>query len=200
MCAELPTCCPDVQYDRGDMLVSSHWATKKLEEMTERDWRIFREDFNIAYRGSNPPLPYRTWDECPLPKALRKAVDKVRRALALWQGAHAAICRADCAPRISAALGWLQEAISHPDGSHSHRPAAARCHRACRDWKWKDLRICAADADLYHEAAADDGGNRGDGVLVPMLFMESPPGVDRLPALTASAAVRCLSRRRARTR
>mmetsp|Transcript_19753 Transcript_19753/g.49873 ORF Transcript_19753/g.49873 Transcript_19753/m.49873 type:complete len:800 (+) Transcript_19753:151-2550(+) len=64
------------KYDRGDMLVSSHWATKKLEEMTERDWRIFREDFNIAYRGSNPPLPYRTWDECPLPKALRKAVDK----------------------------------------------------------------------------------------------------------------------------
>lgn len=66
-----------LQYDRGDMLISSHWSTKKLQEMTERDWRIFREDFNIAYRGSNPPLPYRSWDECPLPKSLRKAVDKV---------------------------------------------------------------------------------------------------------------------------
>lgn len=64
------------KYDRGDMQVSTHWSTKKLDEMTERDWRIFREDFNIAYRGSNPPLPYRSWDECPLPKTLRKSVDK----------------------------------------------------------------------------------------------------------------------------
>jgi len=25
-----------------------HWSDKPLEEMKERDWRIFREDFNIS--------------------------------------------------------------------------------------------------------------------------------------------------------
>jgi ATP-dependent RNA helicase DDX23/PRP28 len=28
-----------------------HWSEKSLEEMKERDWRIFREDFSIAARG-----------------------------------------------------------------------------------------------------------------------------------------------------
>ena len=28
-----------------------HWTEKSLEEMKERDWRIFREDFSIAARG-----------------------------------------------------------------------------------------------------------------------------------------------------
>lgn len=30
---------------------SDHWRDKRLEEMTERDWRIFKEDFNISCRG-----------------------------------------------------------------------------------------------------------------------------------------------------
>jgi ATP-dependent RNA helicase DDX23/PRP28 len=28
-----------------------HWTEKPLNEMKERDWRIFREDFSIAARG-----------------------------------------------------------------------------------------------------------------------------------------------------
>jgi len=28
-----------------------HWTEKPLEEMRERDWRIFREDFSISARG-----------------------------------------------------------------------------------------------------------------------------------------------------
>lgn len=31
-----------------------HWSDKPLEEMKERDWRIFREDFSIAARGQCP--------------------------------------------------------------------------------------------------------------------------------------------------
>jgi ATP-dependent RNA helicase DDX23/PRP28 len=27
-----------------------HWSDKPLDEMTERDWRIFKEDFNISYK------------------------------------------------------------------------------------------------------------------------------------------------------
>lgn len=28
-----------------------HWSEKALDEMTERDWRIFREDYNITIKG-----------------------------------------------------------------------------------------------------------------------------------------------------
>lgn len=51
-----------------------HWSTKSLREMTERDWRIFREDFNISYkslRGGDAVKPLRTWDESALPPELR---------------------------------------------------------------------------------------------------------------------------------
>jgi ATP-dependent RNA helicase DDX23/PRP28 len=30
-----------------------HWTEKPLDEMKERDWRILREDFNIAARGTS---------------------------------------------------------------------------------------------------------------------------------------------------
>lgn len=79
------------KYDGPDMRVEKHWSEKDLHQMNERDWRIFREDFSIAYKGSlsNMVLPLRRWDEAELPRELRK----VRRAvehrpcpwLCLWQ-------------------------------------------------------------------------------------------------------------------
>ena len=59
--------------------VEKHWTEKSREEMLERDWRIFREDFNISYKGSidKTCLPIRNWEEANLPKPLRK----VRTAL-----------------------------------------------------------------------------------------------------------------------
>jgi ATP-dependent RNA helicase DDX23/PRP28 len=30
-----------------------HWSQKPLDKMTERDWRIFKEDFNITTRGTS---------------------------------------------------------------------------------------------------------------------------------------------------
>ena len=35
-----------------------HWSEKKLTEMKERDWRIFREDFSIAARGLSFPSKF----------------------------------------------------------------------------------------------------------------------------------------------
>ena len=52
--------------------VEQHWTEKALEDMTERDWRIFREDFNIQYKGNTDILPIRNWDEAGLPSELRK--------------------------------------------------------------------------------------------------------------------------------
>jgi ATP-dependent RNA helicase DDX23/PRP28 len=70
--------CSADKYEGIDMRVDSHWSEKKREDMTERDWRIFREDFNISYKGVVPAsaLPLRNWDEADLPKPLRKAVDR----------------------------------------------------------------------------------------------------------------------------
>ena len=37
-----------------------HWTEKDIDEMTERDWRIFREDYNITIKGTS--LSFCTWD------------------------------------------------------------------------------------------------------------------------------------------
>lgn len=65
------------RYDGRDMSVAKHWSTKKLSEMTERDWRIFREDFNISFKGatSNAALPIRSWEEAELPREVLRAID-----------------------------------------------------------------------------------------------------------------------------
>ncbi|KAF2480641.1 P-loop containing nucleoside triphosphate hydrolase protein [Neohortaea acidophila] len=57
--------------------IDKHWSEKKLEQMRERDWRIFKEDFNIATKGGSIPNPMRSWDESGLPKKLLDIVDQV---------------------------------------------------------------------------------------------------------------------------
>jgi ATP-dependent RNA helicase DDX23/PRP28 len=66
-----------------------HWSEKKLVEMTERDWRIFREDYSISTKGihqsdyANPlggsiPAPLRNWEEAELPASLLKVIRDVK--------------------------------------------------------------------------------------------------------------------------
>lgn len=50
-----------------------------MDEMTERDWRIFREDSNISYKGSFgrcPVRPFRSWADAAahLPDAVMQSV------------------------------------------------------------------------------------------------------------------------------
>ncbi|KAI0807454.1 DEAD-domain-containing protein [Fomes fomentarius] len=54
-----------------------HWSEKPLEEMRERDWRIFREDFSIASRGGHIPHPLRSWRESTIPLEILDVVDKI---------------------------------------------------------------------------------------------------------------------------
>lgn len=54
-----------------------HWSEKGLNEMRERDWRIFKEDFGIATKGGAIPNPMRSWQESGLPRRLLDIVDKV---------------------------------------------------------------------------------------------------------------------------
>jgi ATP-dependent RNA helicase DDX23/PRP28 len=57
--------------------IEKHWSEKRLDQMRERDWRIFKEDFNIATKGGTVPNPMRNWDESNLPRRLREIIDQV---------------------------------------------------------------------------------------------------------------------------
>lgn len=54
-----------------------HWSEKTLGEMKERDWRIFKEDFNITTRGGNIPPPIRRWSESGLDQRILDVIKKV---------------------------------------------------------------------------------------------------------------------------
>ncbi|KAJ7285937.1 P-loop containing nucleoside triphosphate hydrolase protein [Mycena rebaudengoi] len=54
-----------------------HWTEKPLEEMKDRDWRIFREDFSISARGGGIPHPLRSWSESDIPKTLLACIDEI---------------------------------------------------------------------------------------------------------------------------
>uniref|UniRef100_A0A1L8DJ62 Probable ATP-dependent RNA helicase DDX23 n=1 Tax=Nyssomyia neivai TaxID=330878 RepID=A0A1L8DJ62_9DIPT len=54
-----------------------HWSEKEIDEMTERDWRIFREDYNITIKGGKIPNPFRTWKESGFQREILEIVDKV---------------------------------------------------------------------------------------------------------------------------
>ncbi|KAJ5646491.1 Pre-mRNA-splicing ATP-dependent RNA helicase prp28 [Penicillium lividum] len=57
--------------------LDKHWSEKELSHMRERDWRIFKEDFNIATRGGSVPNPMRSWSESQLPPRLLELIDRV---------------------------------------------------------------------------------------------------------------------------
>jgi ATP-dependent RNA helicase DDX23/PRP28 len=56
--------------------LEKHWSEKRLDQMRERDWRIFKEDFNISTKGGSIPNPMRSWAESGLPKRLLDVVDE----------------------------------------------------------------------------------------------------------------------------
>lgn len=66
---------------RQDFRDSRHWSEKKRDEMTDRDWRIFREDYRIAIRasGAPPPHPARGWNEMGLSRGILRLVADVAR-------------------------------------------------------------------------------------------------------------------------
>ncbi|KAL1115883.1 hypothetical protein AAG570_006172 [Ranatra chinensis] len=45
--------------------------------MTERDWRIFREDYNITIKGGKIPDPIRSWKEAHFPPEILDIIEKV---------------------------------------------------------------------------------------------------------------------------
>ncbi|SCU95494.1 LANO_0E10528g1_1 [Lachancea nothofagi CBS 11611] len=49
-----------------EVYMGKHWGQKSLKDMTERDWRILREDFHIETKGGTIQHPLRNWSETGL--------------------------------------------------------------------------------------------------------------------------------------
>ena len=52
----------------------THWSEKALSDMTARDWRIMREDFEIRVQGARTVNPLRFWSEAALHPSILEAV------------------------------------------------------------------------------------------------------------------------------
>eukprot|EP00842_Homolaphlyctis_polyrhiza_P004184 jgi/Hompol1/4767/HPOL_003865-RA len=63
--------------ERSTAFDERHWSEKPLEEMKERDWRIFKEDFLISTKGGNIPNPIRNWSESSLPPSIKDLIQRV---------------------------------------------------------------------------------------------------------------------------
>lgn len=54
----------DVLRPHDELLTTElHWKDKSLDQMTARDWRIFKDDYNITSKGGDIPNPLRLWAE-----------------------------------------------------------------------------------------------------------------------------------------
>lgn len=60
--------------DEGEKVL--HWSKKKLRDMTDRDWTIFREDYEISVKGGRVAHPIRYWRECDLPREIYDLIKK----------------------------------------------------------------------------------------------------------------------------
>ncbi len=90
-------------YDDFDKRIEKHWTEKAVEEMTERDWRIFREDFSIAYKGNaGGTLPIRNWKEARLPEPLMKVRCSLFRRMRPACRRHSCTLRVPCVALASA--------------------------------------------------------------------------------------------------
>ncbi|KAG0681800.1 mRNA splicing protein prp28 [Pichia californica] len=53
-----------------------HWSKKPLDKMSTRDWRIFKEDFDITVKGNTSDEMIRNWKESSIPKLI---IDNLER-------------------------------------------------------------------------------------------------------------------------
>jgi ATP-dependent RNA helicase DDX23/PRP28 len=56
---------------------TKHWRDKMLSDMTKRDWRILREDFDIRIRRGKAPNPLRYWDESEISESILKSLSEM---------------------------------------------------------------------------------------------------------------------------
>jgi superfamily II DNA/RNA helicase len=50
--------------------INTHWSKKPLNQMSDRDWRILKEDYNISIKNSATKNILRNWEESKMPKQI----------------------------------------------------------------------------------------------------------------------------------
>ena len=130
-----------------------HWSEKALLDMTERDWRIFREDYNIAAKGA---LLY----DCFLCQLLTQGWHlTILVSLYRWpnSASHSRVARSRVTRGTARNHRWprLQGANTDPAAGHSYRDAEPRHHWRCRNRFWQDGRLPNSASILDPETAED---------------------------------------------
>lgn len=70
--------------DRRIEKSGGHWSEKTREQMTERDWRIFREDFSISFKGmpsgqeKASMMPILKWEDCSIHPDVMRGIRDAR--------------------------------------------------------------------------------------------------------------------------
>lgn len=54
-----------------------HWSKKPLDKMTDRDWRIFKEDFDITIKGNMKDNMIRNWKESGISAPIIDTLEKL---------------------------------------------------------------------------------------------------------------------------
>ena len=65
---------PPLQKKREEII---NVEEKQIEKMTDRDWKIFRENYNIKIKSQDCELPIRSWEEAGLLKKLKDNILKL---------------------------------------------------------------------------------------------------------------------------
>lgn len=65
------------KYNKDSRWDDRHWTQKNRQQMRERDWRIFKEDFGIQVKGASAPDPIRNWKEAEFPQTIMDMIDSV---------------------------------------------------------------------------------------------------------------------------
>ena len=100
-----------------------HWSQKKLDEMMDRNWRIFHEYYSITTKGGKIPNPIRSLKDSSLPPHILEVIDKsTLTGLHTTRSQHlSSVRQSPLGYRIVTSLEWLRVAAAR------QQPSSSRC-------------------------------------------------------------------------
>ena len=113
-----------------------HWSEKSLPQMAYRDWRIFREDYNIATKGGRIPYPLRSWAEAGISSDILEVIHSLHYKVDTSLVCTHATTNAQTYARTTHLLWYVFRAgaNSYPEASYSYWFTEQGYHWNSRDW------------------------------------------------------------------
>lgn len=141
-----------------------HWSQKKLDEMTDRDWRIFREDYSITTKGGKIPNPIRSWKDSSLPPHILEVIDK-------------------CGYKVGAGRGPRRRWGAGVGDGGVMRGSSALNHCCCPGQEPTPIQRQAIPIGLQNRdiiGVAETGSGKTAAFLIPLLvWITTLPKIDR---------------------